>query len=136
MKVDAPILVLEVREDILVLLCPFSLMHGVGSILCFMKLVIMCAYVLNIYWVLPSKVPIFNFSLLLYLYLEVIHKVAGVVLKVLEVEFGELVVVDIRLLSSGESVDFSIDVKMSTKPISIFPYSMALVDFIKLIKLL
>lgn len=56
------------------------------------------------HWVLPSRVLDFSFSLLLYLQLEVVHKVLLVVLEVLEVKVEVLMMVTIGLLSQEADV--------------------------------
>lgn len=54
--------------------------------------------------VLPSRFLSFSFVLLLFLLLEVVHRVVRVLLKVPEVEIRELVVEDVGLLSLGEDM--------------------------------
>lgn len=60
------------------------------------------------YWVFHNKVLNFKFSLFLFLQLEVDYRVAEVVLKVLKVEFRELLVVEKGFLNLSVGMDCAI----------------------------
>lgn len=83
----------------LVLLDPLNLSQVVECIMYVGRLVIWWVTILDVFLVLTIQILNFSFFLLLFLGLEVAHKVEEGVLKVFKEVLGELVLVDTRLLS-------------------------------------